>query len=96
MFPPVALAVLDANPLFADLYVQLTTRILDPVDASTRANSRPNDTLDQVPFLLPESRPGEVLSLFGLGTAHAPGGARKDADAAEGAGGADEPGPRAV
>jgi hypothetical protein len=48
MLPPVPSRVLDANPLFANLYTELTTRILDPVDASTRATSRPNDAVDQV------------------------------------------------
>jgi hypothetical protein len=48
MLPPLAPGVLDANPLFANLYTELTTRILDPVDTSTRLVSRPNDVVDQV------------------------------------------------
>ncbi|KAA8904828.1 hypothetical protein FN846DRAFT_952026 [Sphaerosporella brunnea] len=47
MLPPIPPGVLDANPRFANLYAELTTRLLDPLDASTRSLSRPNDVVDQ-------------------------------------------------
>ena len=36
MFPPVSPEVLAKNPQFKELYTQLTTKILNPHDESTR------------------------------------------------------------
>lgn len=86
MLPPVAYEVLNANPLFANLYTELTTRILDPLDGSTRSSSRPNDVLDQVSSKLSTLRASISCSGFPPGTPYASCRARENSAASEGIG----------
>lgn len=48
MLPPVPEETLSANPLFKALYEDLTTKILNPEDLTSRSSSRDHHVLDQV------------------------------------------------
>ena len=93
MLPPIAPGVLDSNPLFAELYNHLTTHLIDPVDASTRASSRPNDVLDQVTPRILATRHVMLSSLPPSGTPHPPCRARKNQAPSARARGIDQPDP---
>ncbi|RPB13011.1 hypothetical protein P167DRAFT_605296, partial [Morchella conica CCBAS932] len=47
MLPPVPEETLSANPLFKALYEDLTTKILNPEDLTSRSSSRDHHVLDQ-------------------------------------------------
>lgn len=52
MLPPVLEDTLFANPLFKNLYENLTTKILNPEDLTTRSASRSHHALDQASYPL--------------------------------------------